>query len=171
MSKSAPPSLLRAARVRRPHGVNGGVRALNLGDDPKRFKRGVKLEVEETGEQLTVKSAIDSGDGDVILQFEEIASPDAAERLRNRYLCVDPGHARKLRKNEWFVWQLIGMHAVTSQGKQLGEVVDVEPGSAHDFIVVKSAGGDERRFPMVAAFVENVDTAAGRIVITQWEEA
>jgi len=45
----------------------------------------------------------------------------------------------------------------------------VEAGPAHDVLVVESEAG-ERRFPMVSAFVREVDLAGGRIVLTPWEE-
>jgi ribosomal 30S subunit maturation factor RimM len=48
-------------------------------------------------------------------------------------------------------------------------VADVEAGPAHDVLVVGGEGG-ERRFPMVSAFVREVDVAGGRIVLTPWDE-
>jgi 16S rRNA processing protein RimM len=163
------PTLLRAARVRRPHGVLGEVRAESLGGDARRFRRGIKVVVESSGEMLSMRSARDLGDGDLLLGFTGVDTPEAAALLRGAYLCVEPERARELPPGEWFVWQVVGLAAVDPEGRALGVVADVEAGPAHDVLVVGTDTG-ERRFPMVAAFVREVDVAGGRVVLTPWDE-
>jgi len=163
------PALLRAARVRRAHGVLGEVRAESLGGDARRFRRGVRVTVEDTGREMIVRTARGMGDGDVLLAFDGIDTPEAAGLLRGAYLCVEPERARHLPPGEWFVWQLVGLPAVDAEGNAVGVVSDVEAGPAHDVLVVESAVG-ERRLPMVSAFVREVDLGGGRIVLTPWEE-
>jgi 16S rRNA processing protein RimM len=163
------PALLRAARVRRPHGVLGEVRVESLGGDARRFRRGVAVVVEEGGRALTVRSARGLPDGDLLLGFAGVDTPEAAALLRGAYLCVEPARARRLPPGEWFVWQLVGLAAVDAEERSIGTVADVEAGAAHDVLVVSTDAG-ERRFPMVAAFVREVDVAGGRIVLTPWDE-
>jgi len=163
------PTLLRAARVRRPHGVLGEVRAESLGGDAHRFRRGVTVMVEGSGQTLTLRSARGLGDGDLLLGFTGVDTPEAAALLRGAYLCVEAAHARHLPPGEWFVWQLVGLPAVDAEGQTLGVVAEIEPGAAHDVLVVETEAG-ERRFPMVAAFVREVDVAGGRVVLTPWDE-
>ncbi len=163
------PDLLRAARVRRPHGVRGELSVESLGGDARRFRRGVKLTVEQTGSVLTVRSARGAAGDELLVSFEGIDTPEAAAPLRGAYLCVRPQALRHLPPGEWFVWQLVGLAAVDTEGRVLGEVADVEPGAAHDILVV-GTGAAERRFPMVSAFVTEVDLTGGRIVLTPWDE-
>jgi len=163
------PALLRVARVRRTHGVVGEVRAESLGGDARRFRRGVKVTVEDTGRILTLRSARGLGEGDLLLGFDGIDSPEAAAPLRGAYLCVEPSRARQLPAGEWFVWQLVGLAALDTEGRQLGVVADVESGTAHDVLVVDGHAG-ERRFPMVSAFIREVDIQGGRVVLTPWDE-
>jgi 16S rRNA processing protein RimM len=165
----APPQLLRAAVVRRAHGVRGGVRVESLGDDPRRFRSGLVVVVEETGEELVVRSARVVAGNEVLLALKGIDTPEAVARLRGQYLCVRSEDARSLGADEWFVWQLVGLEAIDAGGTVIGTVSDVEPGTVHDILVVDTAEG-ARRFPMVRAFVERVDVQAGRIVLTPWEE-
>ena len=165
----ASPQLIRAAVVRRAHGVHGSVRAESLGDDPARFRAGLHLIGESSGEELVVRSAHTVAGREVLLAFSGIDTPEAAARLRGEYLCVRRQDARPLGADEWFVWQLIGLRAEDTQGRDLGTVEEVEPGSVHDVLVIRHGSG-VRRFPMVKAFVERVDPDAGRIVLTPWEE-
>jgi 16S rRNA processing protein RimM len=166
---AAAPSLLRAALVRRPQGLGGEVRVESLGDDPGRFRSGLEVIVEATGRRLVIRSARRLAATDVLLGFAGVDSPEAAAALRGAYLCVAPDQARRLGRNEWFVWQLVGLEAVDQRGDRIGSVTDVEPGTAHDILVVVAESG-ERRFPMVSAFVAGVDLDTGRIVLTPWDE-
>jgi 16S rRNA processing protein RimM len=160
---------LRAALVRRVHGVRGEVRVDPLGGDWRRFTRGLQLHDEAGGRRLTVRSARNGGDGSALIGFDGIDDAATAAALRGAYLTVDATAARPLGKDEWFVWQLVGMRAQTPDGEVLGVVEDVEPAAGHDLLVVRSPE-TERRFPMVRAFVERIDTDAGVVVITPWVE-
>ena len=157
------------------------MRVESLGGSARRFRPGTRLTVEaDEGtagaiavatdvRSLTVRSARDLGDGDVLLRFEEISNPEAAAALRGAYLSVAPGDARELPDREWFVWQLVGLTAVDPQGREIGRVTDIEGGRAHDVMVVATSQG-ERRFPMVSAFVTEVRIGSGQVVLTPWEE-
>jgi 16S rRNA processing protein RimM len=166
----APPPLLRAAHVRRPHGLRGELRVEPLGGDAARFEGGLRLRVETGGRTLVVSAARPAGDGDVLLSLEGITTREAADALRDAYLCVEAGDARGLGADEWFVHQLVGLRAVTLEGEPLGAVEDVEEYAAQEVLVVRD-GDRVRRLPMVRAFVERVDLAAGVVVLRPWEEA
>jgi len=169
MDGEPPPALIRAAQVRRPHGVHGEVRVEPLGGDARRFRRGLRLTVEGSDRVLRVRSARGLGDGDVLLGFIGIDTPEAAAPLRGAYLSVPRDRTRPLARGEWFVWQLVGLVAVDPEGRELGRVEDVENGVANDVLVLSTPDG-ERRLPMVSAFVTAVEPEAGRIVVTPWEE-
>jgi 16S rRNA processing protein RimM len=165
----APPPLLRAAHVRRPHGVRGELRVEPLGGDAGRFTPGLRLHLEAGGRTLTVSAARPAGDGDVLLSLEGVSSREAADGLRDAYLCVEAGDARHLGVDEWFVHQLVGLRALTADGEPVGVVEDVEEYPAHEVLVVRD-GERIRRLPMVRAFVERVDLGAGTVVVRPWEE-
>lgn len=162
--------LIRAAHVRRAHGVHGEIRAEPLGNDVSRFSSGLRLCVETDGRVLTVTTVRATGEGDVLLRFSEIATRDDAEALHGAYLCVTEDQLRPLTDGEWFVHQLINLMVVTPDGVQLGPVVDVEEYVGNDVIVVETQAGT-RRFPMVNAFVRHIDVAAGVMVVTPWPES
>jgi 16S rRNA processing protein RimM len=167
---TAAPERLRALHVRRPHGVRGELRCEPLGGDASRFAPGMTLHGEE-GAAYTVATARPTGEGDVLLALREVPTRDAAEALRNVYLCVDREAARALGEDEWFEWQLVGLRVVSSQdGAELGTVADVEEYPEQSVLVVRRGGGGDRRIPLVRAHVEQVDVNGGRIVVTPWPE-
>ena len=164
------PQRLRALHVRRPHGVRGELRCEPLGGDASRFPPGMTLRSED-GAPYTVAAARPTGEGDVLLSLREVTTRNAAEALRNVYLCVDREAARELGADEWFDWQLVGLRVVSSQdGTELGTVADVEEYPEQSVLVVRRAGGADRRIPLVRAHVERVDVNGGQITVTPWPE-
>ena len=166
---AAPPRSLRAALVRRVHGVHGEVRVEPLGGDSTRFVAGLRLERESSGASLVVRSSRPGPDGTALLRFEGVDTPEAAAALRGEYLCVAVESARRLEADEWFVWQLVGMRCVTPDGASLGVVDDVEPAPAADVIVIRD-GRAVLRYPMVREFVRGVDVDAGVVTVVPQPE-
>lgn len=164
------PGLLRAAFVRRPHGVRGELRVEPLGGDPARFAPGLVLRREDNAAALRVRSARGVVGGDVLLRLEEVTSRDAAEQLRGVYLCVEPADLRSLGDDEWFLFQLIGLRVRSVTGGIIGTVDDVEDYTEQQVLVVRDDNGQVTRLPFVRAFVERVDVAAGVIDVLPWQE-
>jgi 16S rRNA processing protein RimM len=167
--QAAPPALLRVAHVRRVHGVRGEVRVEPLGGDLGRFAPGTALVGERDGRPLTVAASRSLDGDDILLTFAEMPSREEAAALCGDYLCVQRSEARALPDGEWFIWQLVGLHAVTDGGEDLGVVRDVEEQPASAVIVV-DAGAQERRYPLVREWVRAVDVANGVVVLTPWPE-
>ena len=171
MSRAAAtsPRLLRVAHARRAHGVRGELRVQALGGDVRRFAPGTALMVERGGRRLTVASSRPLDGDEVLLSFTQLPTREEVAALSGEYLCVEPSRARRLAADEWFVWQLVGLRAVSDAGAELGTVSDVEAQPASDVLVV-SDGMAERRFPLVRQWVRAVDLSAGVITITPWPE-
>jgi 16S rRNA processing protein RimM len=163
------PERLRAAYVRRVHGIHGEVRIEPCGGDWRRFTAGLRLVVEDDARTLTVRSGRDGGDGSVLLMFEEINTEAEAAGLRGRYLDVDSGAARALGPQEWFTWQLTGLRVHSPLGVELGVVEDVESSVSNDVLVLRTDAG-VRRYPMVRAFVKAVDLEAGVLTLDPQDE-
>jgi 16S rRNA processing protein RimM len=155
--------------VRRAHGVRGEVRVQTLGGDLARFAAGTRLLGERDRRQLTIRSSRPLDGDEILLTFDELPSREQVAALSGDYLCVERSQARVLPDDEWFVWQLVGLRAVTDEGEVLGVVRDVEEQPASDVIVV-DAGTEERRYPLVREWVRAVDIAAGVVVVTPWPE-
>ena len=71
----------------------------------------------------------------------------------------------KLKKNEYFIADLIGMRAVTEEGEELGTLKDVLQTGANDVYVIAKAGEDELLVPAIKECVKNVDIEGGVITL------
>lgn len=171
MTTATPPQSLRAAYVRRPHGVRGELRVEPLGGDAARFTPGLRLWSEfDPAKFYTVVAARPTADGDLLLSLGEVVSRNDAEKLRGAYLCIAGDTRRRLGDDEWFIWEVVGLEVVTEDGTALGIVDDVEEYPEQEVLVIREPGGGERRIPMVRAHISRVDVANGRIVVLPWDE-
>jgi 16S rRNA processing protein RimM len=74
------------------------------------------------------------------------------------------GELPALPEDEFYWEDLVGCSVVDPAGNPLGDVAAVTPGPAHDWLVVRRAGGEEGLLPVVAAFLRSVDVAGRRVV-------
>jgi 16S rRNA processing protein RimM len=150
---------LLAGEIGKPHGISGEVYVIPISDDPRRFEPGSRL-LHADGRSLTVQSARPHRNR-FLVKFEGIDTRTDAETLRGA-LFVRSEDLRDLAEGEYWPHDLIGCRVVQSDGDEVGEVMDVVPGPAHDFLAVRTERGD-RLVPLVGDIVVNVDLAARRI--------
>jgi 16S rRNA processing protein RimM len=130
-----------------------------------RFAPGSSLATDRPGlGPLTVESARPHG-GRLLVRFAGVADRTAAEALRGVLLLVDATDIPPTDDpDEFHDQQLIGLRAVTVDGTEIGEVVDVEH-LGQDLLVIRRDDGDDALVPFVRALVPEVDVPGGRIVL------
>lgn len=149
----------------RPHGVKGEVKVLPLTDDLRRFSKlgDAYVELKDGGYRaIKVTGAGIAGEASVIVKIEGVDSMDDAEKLRDKYLCVDRAHAVKLPDGAYFVKDLIGCRVVATDGTELGTMIDVYETSANDVYVVK--GRKMLSAPALKRLLHSVDIENKQIV-------
>jgi 16S rRNA processing protein RimM len=159
-------------RIGRPHGVRGEVTIDVRTDEPdRRFAPGSTL-------RATPPAGADRRPGSLTVEgsrwhqkfllvtFSEVADRNAAEALRGTLLHTTlPADASPEDPEEFYDHQLVGLHAVDTDGTALGEVVAVVHGAAQDLLTVRTPDGRDALVPFVAALVPEVDVAGGRVVV------
>ncbi|MBQ6382765.1 MAG: 16S rRNA processing protein RimM [Clostridia bacterium] len=105
-------------------------------------------------------------DGFVYAVLGECASADDAELLRGRDLFVDRAHAAQPGENETLIADLIGCHAVTADGRDLGILTDVLQHATVDTWVFRSSRGEWMAPALLEAFPQ-VDAAGRRITVNE----
>jgi 16S rRNA processing protein RimM len=161
-------------RVGRAHGVRGEVSVEPRTDEPdRRFAVGAVLTTEapgsaQTGAQppkLTVRSTR-WHQGRLLVVFEELTDRTTAETARGLLLTTSVDTAERPEDpEEFYDHQLVGLRVVTTEGRDVGEVVEVQHGTGQDLLVVRAPQRDDVLVPFVTALVPEVDLAAGRLVV------
>lgn len=151
-------------RIGRPHGVRGEVTIEVRTDEPDRHFVAGNVLLVEGGQPLTIETA-KWHSGRLIATFAGFADRTAAESLRNTILEAERADdERPEDPDEFYDYQLVGLHVVTTAGEAVGIVSDVLHLPAQDVLSVTS-GDREILVPFVSAVVPQVDLDARRIVI------
>jgi 16S rRNA processing protein RimM len=155
-------------RVTGLHGVRGKIKVAPLSGDPSgllaakvvRFDGGREKGAARVYEVVTAHRA----GGCAVFSLKGIESAEAAETLAGAAVSMRRDELPPLPEDEFYWADLVGCAVVDEGGSPLGEVVSVEPGPAHDWLVVRRPGGGEGLLPVVAEFLRSVEVAARRVV-------
>jgi 16S rRNA processing protein RimM len=142
---------IQVGRVGKPHGLEGAFVIEDASDDPDRYAVGATLLVD--GEPAEIVESKRAGGRPVIRLDREV--PRGAE------LQVDRAELPPPEEGEYYVFQLVGLDVEEEGGRRLGRVVEVTPGPANDVLELDGGLG----LPLVDACVQEVDLAAGRILV------
>lgn len=148
----------------RPHGVRGELKVEIHSDNPERFAPGSELLLRaprRPPRAVTVASFRPVRGGGLIA-FEGCDTREGAAELRGARLEVERSRIPAAPPGCYYHYELVGCRCFEAEAGELGEVVDlVEDGGG--LLLRIRGGGRDLLVPFVAAFLERVDPAAGRI--------
>lgn len=105
----------------------------------------------------------------LVAQLAGIANREAAAALKGADVGVPRATLPAVAANEIYYSDLVGLVVVNRQGTHLGTVSKVQDFGAHPVLcIADEASAGERMIPFVAAYVDGVDVAAGRIDV-DWQ--
>ena len=158
--------LLQVGVISSTHGVHGEVKVFPTTDDVKRFKR-LKQVILDTGrEQKTLEiEGVKFFKQFVILKFKGIDNINDIEKYKGKSLLVDRANAVRLRKNEYFIADMIGLTVYTEDGEEFGTLKDVLETGANDVYIIDSREHGEVLIPAIKQCILDVDIEGGKMVI------
>jgi 16S rRNA processing protein RimM len=105
----------------------------------------------------------------MILRLEGIASVESADALRGYWVVVPIDEVPALPSGSYYLYQLVGLEVYTTEGEEIGKVVDLITSSANDVYVIKGPGvtdqSGELLVPAIKSIVKRIDIDAGRLEI------
>lgn len=151
----------------KPHGVHGEFKVYSTTDDNQRFKKLKNVIVRTAKEEFTAKVvSVKASDTDVILKIEGYDTPESIEKLRKAELFVTRDNAVKLKKDEYFVADLIGLKVTdTDTGNVLGTLTDVLQTGANDVYEVTISEEKKVLIPAIKECIISVDVEAGNMKV------
>ncbi len=140
------------------HGVRGEVKVFPTTDDPNRFKR-LKEVILDTGKAEIVLEVegVKFFKQFVILKFKGFDNINDIEKYRQKSLYVTRQNAVRLKKDEYFVADLMGMEVVDEQNAKIGVLKSVMETGANDVYVIAMTDGRELLLPAIKQCILNVD--------------
>lgn len=158
--------LLQVGVISSTHGVRGEVKVFPTTDDVKRFKKLKKVILDTGKEQLPLEiEGVKSFKQFVILKFRGIDNINDIEKYKGKRLLVDREHAVKLKKDEYFIADMIGMDVFTEDGELFGALKDVMETGANDVYIIEMSDGKEVLVPAIKQCILDVDIENRKMVI------
>ncbi len=149
---------LQVGVITQTHGIRGEVKVFPTTDDASRFKKLKEVIVETGKERLTMEiESVKFFKQFAILKFKGYDSINDIEKYKNAKLLVTRDKAVRLRKDEYFVADLIGMNVVTEDGTPFGCLKDVMATGANDVYVITREDGSEVLIPAIKECILQID--------------
>lgn len=158
--------LLQVGIISSTHGVRGEVKVFPTTDDVRRFKK-LKQVILDTGrEKLPLEiENVKFFKQFAILKFKGIDNINDIEKYKGRSLLVDREHAVKLKKDEYFIADMIGISVYTEDGALFGTLKDVMETGANDVYIIDSPAHGEVLIPAIKQCVLEVDIEQKKMTI------
>ena len=158
--------LLQVGVISSTHGVRGEVKVFPTTDDVKRFKKLKEVILDIGRERRTLEiESVKFFKQFAILKFKGIDNINDIEKYKGKSLLVDRAHAVRLRKDEYFVADMIGISVYTEDGELFGTMKDVLETGANDVYIIESEKYGEVLIPAIKQCILNVDIEQDKMTI------
>lgn len=158
--------ILQVGVISSTHGVRGEVKVYPTTDDVRRFKK-LKEVILDTGkEKITLEiESVKFFKQMVILKFKGLDNMDDVTKFRQKSLYVTRANAVKLKADEYFIADLIGLKCIDEDEKEIGVLRDVIETGANDVYDIEMKDGRQLLLPAIKQCVLSVDVSEGYIKI------
>ena len=154
---------LMIGEITKPQGVRGEIKVRPCTCDPERFEGLETVYVERDGGYAPMKITVNRLGADAVyINVADVCDRDAAEKLRGTRLYIDRAHAVALDEDTNFLADLYGLHGITDDGRDLGELTEVMQPGGNDVYIFKGPLG-EVLVPALRSVVAAVDLEAGEM--------
>ena len=158
--------LLQVGVISSTHGIRGEVKIFPTTDDVKRFKKLKKVILDTGREHLPLEvESVKFFKQFAIVKFKGIDNINDIEKYKGKSLLVDRENAVKLRKDEYFIADMIGLQVYTEDGEAFGVLKDVLETGANDVYIIDSPKHGEVLVPAIKQCILDVDIKGQKMTI------
>ena len=93
----------------------------------------------------------------LIGKLQECDSINCAEKLKGRKIFIDKDNIPKVKKNHFYIFDLIDCEVKTSNNKLLGNIINIDNFGAGDLINIKKTNDKSFYIPMNEDNIINID--------------
>ena len=158
--------LLQVGVISSTHGIRGEVKVFPTTDDVKRFKKLKKVILDTGREHLPLEvESVKFFKQFAIVKFKGIDNINDIEKYKGKSLLVDRENAVKLRKDVYFIADMIRLQVYTEDGEAFGVLKDVLETGANDVYIIDSQKYGEVLVPAIKQCILDVDIEGQKMTI------
>lgn len=156
-------------------GNRGMVKIKPLTDFPERFFSGEDLYLfaPATPEpaKITISEPFDHK-GFIIAGISCCNTTDDVKKIMNYEIKIKKEQLKKLEKNSYYVFDIIGLEVYDESGTYIGQIKDIITNMANDVYVIAKPGKKELLVPAIGRYIQKVDIENKIMIITipEYEE-
>lgn len=153
------------------HGVRGEVKIRTYTERPEDISAYGPLSDKTGARQFEIVSLRVIKNGFVVARLKDVADRNAAEALHGIALYVPRDRLPEPDEDEWYYSDLIGLHAVTPDGDEIGMVVAIQDFGAGDLLEIRPSDSRKTQLvPFTSECVPKVDIDGGQVIVRMPEE-
>lgn len=158
--------ILQVGVITQTHGIRGEVKVFPTTDDPNRFKK-LKEVILDTGkEKITLEiEGVKFFKQFVILKFKGFDNINDVEKYKTKSLYVTRANAVRLKKDEYFIADLIDMNVYLEDDTEFGVLKNVVETGANDVYEILMKNGKEVLVPAIKECILSVRVEERKMVI------
>jgi len=157
---------VKIAKIVNTHGVRGEVKAIPLSDFSDRYDSLKEVYVKRDNSYQEIKvEGVRWTNKHLLIKLEGIETPEQAALLKNRYLEINIEDTVPLPEDTYYLFEIIGLNVVDSDGNYLGTIQDILQTSGNDVYIVKQDNNKELLIPALKKVVKQVDLLNQRMVV------
>lgn len=150
--------LLQVGIITQTHGIRGEVKVFPTTDDVHRFKKLKEIILDTGKEKITLEiEGVKFFKQYAILKFKGLDNINDIECYKGKNLYVTRANAVKLRRDEYFIADLIDLEVYDEEDNYLGVLTNVIETGANDVYEVKFEDGKQVLFPAIKQCILDVD--------------
>lgn len=164
---------LTIGRIGGPHGLGGEMRMTLLTDSPDHLLELDHVYLGDRDNPVSLEGVRFHGDT-ALISLAGVETPEDVRKLGGLAVKIDGLDAKPLAEDEYFLYQLIGLRAISQDGTDIGVVVDLIETGAHDVLVIAPDGsgsaanrGNDLLIPNHPVYVHEINPGKGVIVVTR----
>ncbi|HEY3510027.1 MULTISPECIES: ribosome maturation factor RimM [Kribbella] len=159
--------LVTVGRIGRAHGIKGEVGIDVRTDEPdRRFADGAVVVTNAKVSRTLTVAASRWHSGRLLVKFAEVPDRTAAEQLRNLFVQSEvDDDERPEDPEEYYDRDLVGLTVRTTDGTDVGEVVDVVHLPAQDLLEIRRTAGNVVMVPLVEELVPEINVDKQYVVV------
>lgn len=142
-----------AGKLHKTHGVKGD---LKVEIYPPNFKMPQKVYIKDERGNFKDLDVLAYSKRKNLIKFKGYEDLEEAKKLRHKYLYVEKDKLPELKKDEFYVYQLIGKKVIFN-GNYIGKVIEVDDRLSTAYLIIKCADEKIRHLPFINEFVKNID--------------
>ncbi len=167
----APDRLLLVGRFGAPQGVRGEVRVQSFTGDPRAIAGYGPLTDSRGAKAFVIERQRVLKDDMLVVKLQGIETREAAGALTGTEIFVRRNRLPAPSADEFYYDDLVGLEAVSADGRTIGRVAGVSSYGAGDILeIAPEGGGEPLLLPFTKAVAPTIDFEGGRIVIEPPEE-